>query len=176
MSTNPYPYHLVNNYQLYDGTNITIRPVRLDDADKFQDFIRKLSSELKHLNYMENFKELSPDTLKNFILIDYRKKMTFIAIHKQDNKELTIGMGRYIVDVNSDKCEFDIIIADAWQNKGLGTLLMNLLITSAKAAGVNKVNSTVLSSNIGGLALAKHCGFKITNSDDPTISNVEKNL
>jgi acetyltransferase len=55
---NSYPTNLIMQHILPDGTSIIIRPIRHDDAEIIREFSRHLSSELKHLNYMENFKEL----------------------------------------------------------------------------------------------------------------------
>ena len=42
-SCNPYPSHLVQRLTLGDGTAVTIRPIRPEDAGLEQEFVRNLS-------------------------------------------------------------------------------------------------------------------------------------
>jgi len=171
----PYPEHLITQHKLSDGTLIIIRPVREDDAEIIKEFSRHLSSELKHLNYMENFKELPQKMVTRLTQVDYKKSMTIIATHLENKKENVIGMVHYITD-DGEACEFDMIVTDAWQNKGIGRVLTDALIKSAKDNKLKSARIVILASNHGGMLLAKHFGFVVENSDDPTVRVVTKNL
>lgn len=171
----PYPANLDLPHTLADGTLIRIRPVRPNDAEIIKEFGRHLSSELKHLNYMETFKELPEKMVTRLTQVDYKKTMTLIATHLENEKEIVIGMVHYITkdEVN---CEFDMIVTDAWQNKGIGTVLTEALIRTAKVNGIKSIQIIISASNLGGMMLAKHFGFVIKNSDDPTVKILTKNL
>lgn len=175
-SMNPYPKHLITQHILSDGAPITIRPVRLDDSEIIKEFGRNLSSELKHLNYMENFRELPKNIVTKLIQIDYKKSMTLIATHQKNGKEIVIGMVHYVTEPDGKSCEFDMIVTDAWQNKGIGSQLTKALLIAAKENGIKSIKIIILASNIGGLMLAKNFDFVISNSDDPTVYIVTKNL
>jgi acetyltransferase len=43
MAIHPYPAHLVTQWQLPNGADVTIRPIRPEDADMTQEFVRGLS-------------------------------------------------------------------------------------------------------------------------------------
>lgn len=171
----PYPANLVIQYKLSDDTIILIRPIRHDDDEIIREFSRHLSSELKHLNYMENFKELPQKMVTRLTQVDYKKSMTIIATYLENEKETVIGMVHYITE-DEKNCEFDIIITDAWQNKNIGTVLTEALIKSAKDNGIKSAKIVILASNLGGMMLAKNFGFVVKDSDDPTIKVVTKNL
>lgn len=171
----PYPDNLVMKHKLSDSTIITIRPIRQDDVKMVKEFSRHLSSELKHLNYMENFKELPENMIARLTQVDYKKSMTLIATSIENEKEIVIGMVHYISE-DGENCEFDMIVTDSWQNKGIGTVLTEALIKSAKDNGIKSIKIVILGSNIGGMMLAKHFGFVIENSDDPAVKIVIKNL
>ena len=170
-----YPSHLVNKYTLLDGTEVTIRPVRSNDAEIIKEFSRNLSNELKHLNYMETFQELPENMITSLTQIDYKKTMTLIATYLENEKEVVVGMVHY-VSVDGKNCEFDMIVADAWQNLGIGTTLTEALINAAKENGMKSIQIIILSSNIGGMMLAKNFGFVVKNTDEPTVHIVTKNL
>lgn len=171
----PYPDNLIMQHKLPDKTLITIRPIRQDDAESIKEFSRHLSSELKHLNYMENFKELPEKMVTRLTQVDYKKSMTLIATSVENGKEIIIGMVHYISE-DGENCEFDMIVTDSWQNKGIGTVLTEALFKSAKDNGIKSITIVILASNLGGMMLAKHFGFTVKNSDEPTVKIVTKNL
>lgn len=173
--TNPYPEYLITQHKLPDNTLILIRPVRHDDAMIIKEFSRHLSSESKHLNYMENFKELPDVRVRKLTHVDYKKSMTLIATYRENRNENVIGMVHYIAE-DGENCEFDMIVADRWQNKGIGTILTEALIKVAKDNGIKSITIVILASNLGGMMLAKQFGFTIKNSDDPTVKIVTKKL
>lgn len=170
-----YPDNLIMQHKLSDNTLITIRPIRPNDIESIKEFSRHLSSELKHLNYMENFKELPKKMVMQLTQVDYKKSMTLIATYEKDGNEIVIGMVHYISE-DGENCEFDMIVTDSWQNKGVGTILSEALIKSARDNGMKHIKIIILASNHGGMMLAKHFGFSVENSDDPTIKIVTKNL
>lgn len=170
-----YPEHLVSTYQLVDSENITLRPVRPEDADLMQEFVRHLSSQTKHTHFQENFSELSKDILNRLTQIDYDREMILIATSIKNEKEMMIAMARYTATANPKECEVIIIVADEWHSKGIATRLMNRLIEIAKAKFI-KMIATIPAVNADDLAFARSLGFVISNSDDPTLKNLTKTL
>lgn len=170
-----YPENHIMQHILSDGSPIMIRPIRHNESEMIKEFSRHLSAELKHINYMENFYELPTKRLTKITQVDYIKTMTLIATYSENEKEIVIGMVHYIADDN-ENCEFDMIVTDDWQNKGLGTLLTETLIKCAKSNGIKSIKLIILASNVDGLMLAKRFGFLISNSDEPTVKIATKNL
>ena len=80
MAIYPYPTHLVSQWQLADGTDITIRPIRPEDAELEQEFVRDLSEESKYFRFMNSMQELTETMLVRFTQIDYSREMALIAV------------------------------------------------------------------------------------------------
>lgn len=171
-----YPEQLISTYQISDGTNIILRPIRPEDASLIQEFFHHLSSQAKHSHFLENFTELSNELLNKLVAIDYQREMVLIASYVKDGKETMIGMAQYSPTLNLEECEVLIVIADEWHSKGIATRLMHHLIEIAKEKAIKKMIATIPSINNRDLSFAKSLGFVITNSDDPTIKNVTKLL
>lgn len=171
----PYPNYLVTSHQLPDKT-IIIRPIRPEDAELEQDFIRSLSSQSKYFRFMGYIRELSPMMLVRFTQIDYDREMALVAIDKENKKEAIIGIARYITNSDNKTAEFALVVADAWHKKGIGTTLMNNLCKIAKSKSLKELIGCVFLNNIAMVNLMKHLGFKILNSEDPTILIVIKEL
>jgi acetyltransferase len=98
--------------------------------------------------------------------------------HRPENHgEEEIGVARYVIDPDRANCEFAIVVADTWQKRGIGTRLMNALISHLQVSGVKQISGSVLKSNSAMLKFIKQLGFTETNiPDDPSTLLVTKNI
>ncbi|PID49110.1 MAG: GNAT family N-acetyltransferase [Proteobacteria bacterium] len=177
MAIHPYPNDLVKYQQLADGTNILIRPIRPEDAAMEQEFVRNLSKESRYMRFMQSLRELTSDMLVRFTQIDYDREVAFVALAKQDGHEVEIGVCRYAINPDRLSCEFALVIADHWQGRGLGGLLMQVLIDTARRKGLRAIIGEVLAENIGMLKLMQRLGFERQKSSyDEGIVLVTKHL
>jgi acetyltransferase len=165
MAIHPYPNDLVKQLQLPDGTDIVIRPIRPEDAEMEQEFVRNLSKESRYMRFMQALRELTPDMLVRLTQIDYDREMAFLALTRQDGKEVEMGVTRYAINPDRNSCEFALVIADEFQNRGLGGVMMNILIDTARARGLRYIDGEVLAHNHGMLKLMQRLGFERQKSD-----------
>ena len=156
----PYPTHLIQRLTLRDGTAVTIRPIRPEDAEIEQAFVRNLSDESRYFRFMDSVRELSPRMLSHFTHVDYDLHMALIAVSDADGRETEVAVARYVADTDRRDCEFAIVIADDWQRRGLGTLLMHSLMAAARAAGIRAMHGDVLASNHPMLQWTAKLGFR----------------
>ena len=172
MAIHPYPVHLTEDLQLPDGTNIRIRPIRPEDAEIEQSFVRNLSEQAKYMRFMQALQELTPEMLVRFTQIDYDREMAFIAVTQDEGEETEIGVARYTIQPDGDSCEFAIVVADAWHHKGIGSHLMDALMRAARAKGVQIMEGEVLAQNRVMLNMVERLGFQARKShyDDDVIS------
>ncbi len=176
MAICPYPNHLISQLQLPDGSNITIRPIRPEDATIEQNFVRNLSEQTKIFRFMEHLQELTLNMLVRFTQIDYDREMALIATCKNHGEENQIGVARYIINSDQESCEFSMVIADQWQHKGIGTHLLTVLIDIAKAHNLKTMAGEILSRNEPMLKLVKQLDFVISSTEDAAIKTATKDL
>lgn len=174
MAIHPYPTHLERTVQLPDGIDLIIRPIRPEDAEIEQAFVRGLSSESKYFRFASTLQELSPAMLARFTQIDYDREMALIAVLAEDHSETEIGVARYIINPDGESCEFALVVADAWQHKGIGHRLMDALMDIARDKGLKAMEGDVLASNRNMLNLVTNLGFEIGEGEEPTIKKVLK--
>jgi RimJ/RimL family protein N-acetyltransferase len=157
--------------ELLDGTSVTIRPIRADDSGMEQEFIRHLSKESRYFRFMLSLRELSPKKLKYFTEIDYDRHMAFVATIMREDKELEIGVARYVFTENPGTCEFGITVGDAWQGSGVAGLLMTSLEDTAREHGFKTMEGIVLPGNSKMLKFAQKRGFKshLVDGEDDTV-------
>jgi acetyltransferase len=177
MAIHPYPRQLHTCLQLSDGTDVTIRPIRPEDARIEQAFVKGLSPESKYFRFMSALQELTPEMLVRFTQIDYDLEMALIATVQAPEGEVEVGVARYVINPDATSCEFAIVVADAWHHKGIGVQLMHQLMAVARERGLAQMEGEVLAGNANMLELAASLGFKVSGSaDDPRLMRVTKRL
>jgi acetyltransferase len=148
---------------------MVIRPIRPEDVELEQTFVRNLSEQTKYFRFMQSMNELSPQMLARFTQIDYNREMALIAVvpdKEAEGKEKQIGVARYSINPDGRSCEFAIVVADEWQRQGIAHLLMQQLIATARNQGLQIMEGDVLSNNHDMLTLAEKLGFSISTSDE----------
>lgn len=165
MAIQPYPTHLVTYLQLADGTNITIRPIRPEDADIEQSFVRKLSPQSKYFRFMQTLNELTPEMLVRFTQLDYNRELALIAVMEKAGIEVELGVARYVMNPDGNSCEFALVVADEWQHRGIGSQLMTHLMEAARERGFSSMDGEILADNQKMLELVKGLGFHIRSSE-----------
>ncbi len=126
---------------------------------------------------MGALRELDESMLNRFTQIDYDKEMALIAIICENGQETEVGVARYVVNPDGTSCEFAIAVADAWQQRGLGSILILALVKTARTRGLQSMEGIVMSANHRMLGLMNALGFSIAPvPGDPTTRHLVKNL
>lgn len=142
------------------GHTVTIRPMCHADADREQNFVRRLSPESKHYRFLGAVRELTPQEIRRFCDVDGHRSMAFVATVEEGGLSRIIGVSRYAPNAESSAREIAITVADDWQNQGLGTRLARALIQHAREHGVRKLYSIDLADNTHMRMLARELGMK----------------
>lgn len=174
MSIHPYPAHLIQDWEQPDGRTITIRPIRPEDADMEQEFVKNLSDESKYSRFMDTLRELTQSMLVRFTQIDYDREMALIAtLQGEKGKSVQIGVARYVTNPDGETVEFALAVADDWQKHGVGRKLMTALIDSARQKGYRAIVGDVLAMNSKMFRLMASLGFTIhPHHEDPAVKRV----
>jgi acetyltransferase len=123
---------------------------------------------------MHSLRELSLQQLIRLTQIDYDREMAFIATISGEgsdaDREIEIGVARYATNPDGDSCEFAIVVADAWQGKGVARHLMIALIDTARDRGFKSMLGTILVENTRMQKFVTSLGFVLApHPDDPGL-------
>jgi acetyltransferase len=177
MAIHPYPAHLVTLWQLPNGSDVIIRPIRPEDAELTQGFVRGLSEETKYFRYMDAVRELSHAMLVRLTQIDYSREMALLAITEVEGREVELGVARYAINPDGESCEFALVVNDQWQKQGIGHKLMDVLMDVARAKGLRSIEGEVLKTNRRMLKLAESLGFRVEpHPEDDGIRKISREL
>jgi len=170
MAIHPYPSKLVSDFRLFDGTEISIRPIRPEDAETEREFVDGLSERSRYLRFMYALRNITTQMVSRFTQIDYDREMALIALVDDGGRDRQIAVARYVTLPDGRSCEFAIVVADDWHNKGIATELLRRLIDVARERRLERMDGVVLREIMGMIALARELGFEQQRSpDDPAV-------
>jgi acetyltransferase len=174
MAIHPYPRDLVQRMELGDGTPVTVRPIRPEDAVMEEAFVAGLSERTRYLRFMYSMQTLSADQLSRFTQIDYDREMALIATvpdpEPGSGGEQQIAVARYSTLPDPQECEFAIVVGDDWQNRGLARRLMEALIEVARSRRYERMVGMILKENRRMRDFSEHLGFVIEpHPEDPEV-------
>jgi GNAT superfamily N-acetyltransferase len=152
--------------KLRDGTSVLIRPIHGSDADIEREFVERLSHQSRRFRFLGEISSLSPGLLKSLTEVDQQRDVAFVALIADGPRKREIGVCRYSARSDGITCECAVAVSDAWHNQGLGTLLMQRLIDTARARGIECMYSIDAADNAAMRDLTSHLGFE--RKPDPT--------
>ncbi|MCK6424337.1 MAG: bifunctional acetate--CoA ligase family protein/GNAT family N-acetyltransferase [Burkholderiaceae bacterium] len=186
LSILPYPTRHESEWPMKGGGVYTIRPIRPDDADMLQAFVKSLSQESRYFRFASAMTELPPRMLARYTLIDYDREMALAAVHvdrQPDGEggftetEQIIGVSRYITNPDQTTCEFSLVVSDHFKGQGLGSRLMHAIMEFARSKGLSQIEGLVLANNDNMLRLMRSLGYSVgTFTEDPDFKLVTKAL
>lgn len=144
-----------------DDVPIKVRPLRRDDEQREIAFIASLSERSRFFRLFAPLRYLSPELLSHFMDVDYDRRMALVATVDVAGEETFVGVARYGAADRPDRAELGVTVADAWQRRGIATVLIKALMRFAQAHGFRELSGFVLPENHAMLALARSLGFTI---------------
>jgi acetyltransferase len=182
----PYPARFEQVWPLAGGGEVTVRPVRPDDAQMLQDLVRGLKPESRYFRFASAIQELPPGLLARLTLIDYDREMALVAVCTErsaradggfDEAERIVGVSRIIMKPDQTSCEFSLLVADDFGGKGLGSRLMEGITDAAREKGLAEIEGLVLSNNTDMLKLMRGLGFAVKPfPEEPDFKRVTLSL
>jgi acetyltransferase len=162
----PYPTEWERYMALRDGTGIVVRPVRPEDEPLYGPFFAAVTQQDLRLRFFAPVKEFGHTFIARFTQIDYARAMAFIAIEVTSGKIL--GVVRLHADANYDRGEYAVLVRSDLKGRGLGYLLMQMIIEYARAERLKTIEGQVLRENTAMLEMCRELGFDIASDpDDP---------
>ncbi|HJV63734.1 MAG TPA: GNAT family N-acetyltransferase [Albitalea sp.] len=146
-------------WTLQPGTHVTWRAVRADDARRLAAFIDGLSRPARFQRFLGAVHAATPALIAQMTQPDFRHHLAFVATTRQGADETVIGDARFLCDDDSACADFALVVADAWQGRGLGARLLRGLEHAARQRGLRWLRGDVRRDNARMLALLARGGF-----------------
>jgi acetyltransferase len=164
-----YPSEYETEVVLKNGSSILVRPIRADDIEGWVAFISRLSSRTKYLRFHHVTKDMGLEEAKLFCTVDYKNTFAFVAeVLKEEHKDI-VAIGRYSRAPAGYKAEIAFAIQDDYQDKGIGTKLMECMVNAARDSGITIFEGDVLSENKDMMSVLRGYGFHVVTELDEGV-------
>ena len=155
-----YPENFIEEVTLEDGSKVTIRPIRPDDAPLLQEGFMRLSTDTIYLRFLEVFRELTDEQAHQFANVDYQKRMALVGSIQEDGEERLVVVARYVtLEKEPNVAEAAIVVRDDFQSRGLGKIAMQRLAKYAQTQGITHLYGGILMRNARILKFIKSSGL-----------------
>jgi GNAT superfamily N-acetyltransferase len=167
-----YPQELEKYETLKDGTEIFFRPVRPTDEAALSEMLYSLSAASVKRRYFTHTKTFPHKDVQKLTNVDYEQNLAIVGVVPgPEGGEEIVAIAQYFLDPKSMVGEVAFIVQDEWQDKGMGSVLLEYLVQIARRRGVRSFYATVLPINKAMLTIFYNSGYKInTEFDGETYS------
>ena len=135
--------------------------MRPEDEPLYGPFFAEVTPEDLRLRFFAPIKAFGHAFIARLTQIDYARAMAFIALDASSGKML--GAVRLHADANYETAEYAILVRSDLKGRGLGYLLMQMMIDYARAERLKTIEGQVLTENTAMLAMCRGLGFDIAS-------------
>jgi GNAT superfamily N-acetyltransferase len=132
------------------GTRVSLRLLQPGDSELIRNFFRRLSSETIYRRFLSPVTAPNDALVKRLVDIDHCDREALIAL---DDLGI-VGVARYGTGRDATH-DVAVVVADEWQGRGLGTLLMRRLAHIARLRGIATFHATMLGDNLRAQSLVR---------------------
>jgi len=151
---------------LKDGSQIEIRALRRTDESDMLAAIEHTSAQSLQRRFFVMKRRFSDKERAFFMDVDFKNHVAIVAAANEGGRQTIAGGGRYIV-FEEGRAEMAFVVIDAWQGRGIGSLLLRHLVKIAKASGLDELTAEVLPENTSMRKVFEKLGFRPGQRRDP---------
>ena len=134
----PYPTRYITQWHLRDGTEVLLRPIKPEDEPLEHEMFTTLSPNTLRERFYQAIKTITHEMHARFCNIDYDREMAIVAEIKDKGKRRIIGIASFVIEPDSRKCEFSVLVHDDYQGRGLAAKLVDIIIGIADEKGLEE--------------------------------------
>jgi GNAT superfamily N-acetyltransferase len=154
---------------LEDGTRLELRPLGPEDKDGLAAGFRRLSARSRYRRFLSPTPQLSARQLAYLTEVDHRDHEALVAVEPSSRDGLAVA--RYVRSrEHPEQAEFAVAVADDWQRRGLGTVLLRHLAARAREEGITSFTGVALADNLPARRLLERLGpVRLLGAHDGTV-------
>jgi acetyl coenzyme A synthetase (ADP forming)-like protein len=167
-TTAPYPRAHVVDVALRDGSTLHVRPVSPADAPGIKAFLKALSPESIGFRF---FGSPNLDWVTDWSVdVDYANRYALVATVGPD--QAIVAHGAYM-RLDDRRAEVAFMVADAWQGRGIATIMLAHLAASAQEHGIATLLAEVLHHNHRMIDVFAESGFPVVRQRKEDVVEIE---
>lgn len=163
-----YPDHYQSETVLRDGSTLRLRAIRCDDAARLLDLYHRLS---RRTLYHRFFTIPQPDPAHAAYLADVDYDNHFALVGEIEDQIVAVARFYRSPDLSS-RAEAAFTVADRWQAKGIGPLLLDRLASIAWERKITSFEAQVLTDNDQMMKVLSRSRFALRQKVESGVSHL----
>ena len=136
----------VTEVVLKDKSQVEIRAVGPDDKAALAAGFERLSETSRYQRFLSPTVRLTAKQLAYLTELDHHDHEALVAIDPSSRDG--VGVARYVRSgEDAEEAEAAVVVADEWQRRGVGTVLLRQLAAHAREHGIKRFTGFILSDN-----------------------------
>jgi L-amino acid N-acyltransferase YncA len=148
---------------LMDGTRVVMRPIRPEDKSGIADGFEHLSQQSRDRRFLGGLKRLTPAFLERLTFVDHVNHEAWVAIAPDEPGSPGIGVARFVrLAGEHGVAEPAVTVVDAYQGRGLGSTLLEVISAAARHNGVHTFRAYISVENAPMLHILRREGAHLS--------------
>jgi GNAT superfamily N-acetyltransferase len=147
--------------KLPDDLEIRLRPIHPDDAPAMLELHSRMSERTRYLRFFSSYSHVPQSHLHRFVNVDHDDREAFVVLHDG----AIVAVGRYDrLTSRSPEAEVALVVEDAYQGRGIGSVLLIHLAQAALANGIAHFVATILPENASIPRMIRAFGYGVEST------------
>jgi len=147
VSAHLYPAHISETKTFKGGIEVHFRAIKPSDEESMRRFFYRCSDEMIFYRFFYSIKTMSHDKMQEYVNVDYTKEISIIGLTGNAEDEQIIAEARFVKDERTSYGEVAFLIEEAYQGIGVGSYMLNLLMSLAREQGIKGFSAEIIADN-----------------------------
>ena len=147
-------------------THCHLRPLTGADERHLQEFFYSHNKNTLTMRYNYQPTRMSRETSASLVAVDQGVDLALCIVNADSKGEEILAVGRYYYIACNNEAEVAFVVREAYQGKGMASVLLEWMITIARKRGLNALTAVVRPDNQAMKKVLEHHDFSIRNRDE----------
>ena len=175
LAIRPYPNEYLSTATTDDGVVLTIRPIRPEDEPGVAQFHSRLSDTTVLARYGTNrplAERAAHERLTRICFVDYDRSFGLVAEAEGRGGPEIVAVARISREHASEDRMLTMVVADAWQRRGVGARMVRSAVIVAQGEGVANLVAELRPDNVRMRDLLAEEGFSFTEREATLVASL----
>jgi len=153
------------SFVIRDGRQVTIRRITHDDARQLVDLFYRMSDTTRRLRFHSMRQNVPLEEIereaKRLSDLDPAHQAALAATVLEEGEERIVAVARLARSENPVEAESAVVVRDDFQNQGLGTHMLKLLVEVARSMDIECLTAWVMAENLHMLHIIQKSGLNV---------------
>ena len=153
------------SYVIRDGRQVTIRSITPDDASRLVDLYYLVSDTTRRLRFHSMRQNVPLEEIEEeaerLSDLDPANQAALVATVEEEGDERIVAVARLARSENPTEAESAIVVRDDYQNQGLGTHMLRLLVKVARSMDIECLTAWIMAENLHMLHIIQKSGLNV---------------